>query len=60
MSEPIDNKLCPKCETPYDPAKDQLIECPVCLVPGATSCCNPAGEGQPCSDCSETPIQEAT
>lgn len=50
-SKKVEMKECPKCKEPYNPAEEQLLECPRCGVVGASSCCNMGGNRVPCGDC---------
>ena len=44
---------CPKCGEPFDPAKDEVVECPKCGIEGSTKCCNPGGQNCLCTECEE-------
>lgn len=44
---------CPKCGEPYDPKKDQVVECPRCHIEGSTACCNIGGRNCICTACEE-------
>jgi len=44
---------CPKCGEPFDPARDEVVECPRCHSEGSTKCCNPGGRNCLCTECEE-------
>ena len=53
MKKPTKSEPCPKCGQPFDPKKDEVIECPRCHVEGSTACCNPGGRNCICVLCEE-------
>jgi hypothetical protein len=51
--KPMDPQLtekCPGCQQPFDPTKDEVMDCGNCSNPKSTACCLP-DPTQPCLDC---------